>query len=448
MTKSIPVATPPTTTRRRSHTSAMNDDMLGYLEHLAQQGDFLRIPFGILGSGYFLNHPDLAQQVLLKQAKKFQKIFTVKYTAKGIFGENLFTSDGELWQVLRSIINPAFNAQRFNAYASIMTDYTKIMISQWQPGEVIDIPTAMMDLTLGITSRAFFGEDLRDNQIGQAIIKFIELFSQRISSFPVPIWIPIKSNLEMKRLFALIDNHVGSITVKRRQSGEDYGDILSMLIQAQASDTTGLLTNEQIRNEVLNLFAAGYEVTAHSIAFTLYLISQHPEVEARLLDEINQVVGDKTVTISNLNQMPYLEMVLFESMRLLPVTAVVSRQAIENVVIDDYIIPKNSLVLVAPWTLHRRSDYFPEPLRFDPDRFNSQHKDNIHKFAYLPFSGGPRICIGNAFATMQMRINIAMILQRFKLTSLSDYQLQPIFNFNTRPKNGLPMLTHARKGID
>lgn len=444
MTKSIPIATTPTTTRHRSHTSAMSKDMLGYLEHLAQQGDFLRIPFSILGSGYFINHPDLIQHVLVKQSKKFHKIFTVKYTAKGIFGENLFTSDGELWQVLRSIISPAFNTHRFDAYASIMTDYTKVMISQWQPGEVIDIPSAMMDLTLGITSRAFFGEDLRDHQIGQAIIKFIELFSKRISSFPVPSWIPIKSNLEMKRLFALIDNHVASIIVKRHQSGEDYGDVLSMLIQAQASDTTGLLTNEQIRNEVLNLFAAGYEVTAHSIAFILYLISQYPEVEACLIDEINQVIGNKTITVSDLNKMPYLEMVLKESMRLLPVTAVVSRQAIENVVIDDYTIPKNSLVLVVPWTLHRRSDYFPEPLRFDPDRFNSQYKDNIHKFAYLPFSGGTRICIGNAFAMMQMRINIAMILQRFKLTPFPDYQLQPIFNFNTRPKNGLPMLINAR----
>ncbi|BAZ10146.1 cytochrome P450 [Calothrix sp. NIES-4071] len=442
MRQTIPTATIPTITKYRNHRSAMSQDILGYLENLAQQGDFLRIPLGLLGSAYFVNHPDLAQQVLLKQTKKFQKPFTVKYTAKGIFGENLFTSDGELWQVLRSIISPAFNAQRFDAYASIMTDYTTAMISQWRTGEVIDIPTAMMDLTLGITTKAFFGQDLRDNQIGQAIIGFIELFSQRISSFPVPSWVPIKSNLEMKRLFTLIDNHVSSIIVKRRRSGEDYGDVLSMLIKAQASDTTGLLTDKQVRNEVLNLFAAGYEVTAHSLAFTFYLISQHPEVEARLLDEINQV-GEKPITISDLNQMPYLEMVLKESMRLLPVTAVVSRQATENVVINEYTIPKNSLVLIAPWTLHRRSDYFPEPLRFNPDRFH-QYKDNIPKFAYLPFSGGSRICIGNAFAMMQMRINIAMILQRFKLTVPFDYELQPFFNFNTRPKNGLPMTIHAR----
>lgn len=467
MVQNILTATTPAGKTHRGHLRAMREDMIGYLEHLAQQGDFLRLPLG-LGSAYFVNSPDLVQEILLKQARKFQKPFIVKYTAKEFFGENVFTSDGELWQVLRAAIQPAFHAQRINAYASIMVDYTKGMISQWQPGQVIDIPQAMMDLTLGITTKALFGQDLRNDEAGRAIIRFIELFFQRLSGFPIPAWLPIPSNWEIKRQIAIIDRHLSPLITERRQSFEEHDDVLSMLIQVQAADTTGLLTNQQIKNEVLNLFAAGYEVTAHTLAFTLYLISQHPDVEARVFDEIDRVLGQRAITqgvapavgcpfaerleekgcraiaTSDLEQMPYLEMVLKESMRLLPVTTVVSRQAVEDVVLNGYTLPKNSVVLIAPWTLHRCPEYFPNPLSFDPERFDRDHKDNIPKFAYLPFSAGPRICMGNAFAMMQMRINLATILQSYRLSVAPGYQFEPFYSFNTRPKNGLPMTVEAR----
>jgi cytochrome P450 len=323
------------------------------------------------------------------------------------------------------------------------------------------MPKAMMNLTLGITTKALFGQDLRDDVAGQAIIRFIELFSQRLSRLPVPAWLPIPSNWEIKRQIAIIDRHLSPLIAERHQLFAEHDDVLSMLIQAQAADTTGLLTNQQIKNEVLNLFAAGYEVTAHTLAFTLYLISQHPDVEARLFDEIDRVLGQRAITqgvapavgcpkgckaiaIPDLEQMPYLEMVLKESMRLLPVTTVLSRQATEKVVLNGYTLPKNSLVLIAPWTLHRCPEYFPNPLCFDPERFHRDRKDTIPKFAYLPFSAGPRICIGNAFAMMQMRINLATILQGYRLTVAPEYQFEPFYSFNTRPKNGLPMTVEVR----
>jgi cytochrome P450 len=443
MRQNILTAKTPAGQTHRGHPRAMREDMIGYIEHLAQQGDFLRIPLGF-GSAYFVNSPDLVQEILLKQAKKFHKPFIVKYTAKEFFGENVFTSDGELWQVLRAAIQPAFHAQRINGYASIMVDYTKAMVSQWQPGQVIDIPKAMMDLTLGITTKALFGQDLRDDVAGQAIIRFIELFAQRLNRFPVPAWVPIPSNREIKQQFAIIDRHLSPLIAERRQSVEEHGDVLSMLIQAQAADSTGLLTDRQIRNEVLNLFAAGYEVTAHTLAFTFYLISQHSDVETRLLEEINRVLGQRAIAIPDLEQMPYLEMVLKESMRLLPVTTVVSRQAVENVVLNGYTLPKNSIVLFAPWTLHRCPEYFPNPLGFDPERFHRDRIGKIPKFAYLPFSAGPRICIGNALAMMQMRINIATILQNYRLTVAPGYHFEPFYSFNTRPKNGLPMSVEVR----
>jgi cytochrome P450 len=180
------------------------------------------------------------------------------------------------------------------------------------------------------------------------------------------------------------------------------------------------------------------------LAFTLYLISQHPDVETRLFDEIDRVVGQRAIAIPDLEQMPYLEMVLKESMRLLPVTTLLSRQAVESVVLNGYTLPKNSVVLFAPWTLHRCSEYFPNPLSFDPERFHRDRKDKIPKFAYLPFSAGPRICIGNALAMMQMRINLATILQNYRLTVAPEYQFELFYSFNTRPKNGLPMTVEVR----
>jgi cytochrome P450 len=444
MVQNILSAKTPAGQTHRGHLRALREDTITYIEHLARQGDFLRISFGLLGSAYFVNIPDLVQEILLKQARKFHKPFIVKYTAKEFFGENLFTSDEQLWQVLRAAIQPAFHAQRINAYASLMVDYSKVMVSQWQPGQVIDIPQAMMDLTLGITTKALFGRDLRDETEGQAIVRFIELFSQRLNGFPIPSWVPIPSNWEIKRLIAASDRFFSPLIEERRQSVEEHNDVLSMLIEAQAADTTGLLTNQQIRNEVMNLFAAGYEVTAHTLAFTLYLISQHPDVEARLLEEIDRVIGQRAITIPDLEQMPYLEMVLKESMRLLPVTTLLSRQAVESVVLNGYTLPKNSLVLIAPWTLHRCPEYFPNPLGFDPERFHPERKDKIPKFAYLPFSAGSRICIGNAFAMMQMRINLATILQDYRLTVAPEYQFEPFYSFNTRPKNGLPMTVEVR----
>lgn len=443
MVQHSPIAISPSGQAQRGHLRAMRENMIGYLEHLAQQGDFLRIPLGI-GSAYFVNTPDLAQEILLRQAKKFHKPFTVKYTAKGLFGENLFTSDGALWQKLRTTLQPAFHSQRINGYASMMIDDTQALMTQWRSEQVIDIPAAMMDLTLGITTKALFGQDLRNQTVAQALIRFIELFSQRISQFPVPLWVPIPSNRELKRLMAIGDRYFSQLIADRRQSGADYGDVLSMLIQAQAADSTGMLSDRQIQNEVSNLFAAGYEVTAYTLAFTLYLIAQHPDVEARLVDEIDRVLGRREMTVPDLEKLPYLEMVLKESMRLLPVTTVVSRQAVEPVLLNGRTLAKNSLVLIAPWTLHRRSDVFPNPLRFDPERFHLDRSDKIPKFAYLPFSAGPRVCIGNALAMLQMRVNLALILQRYRLTVAPGYRFEPFYRFNTRPKEGLPMMVQPR----
>ena len=423
---------------RLGHARAMRQNMIGYLENLSKQGDFLKIPLG-LTNAYYLNHPDDIRQVLVTQADRFHKPFTVKYAAKGLFGENIFTTDGKLWEVLRQTLQPGFLSQQIRSYSQIMIETSLELVDRWKSGETIEICQEMMDLTMGITTQAFFGVDLRDRTEGKVLIRFIELFNQRLSGLPVPSWLPLPATLEMKRYLNGGNEFFNALIAARRAAKGTYTDLFAMILNAQAADQTGLMTDKQICNEVSNLFAAGYEVTGYSLAFTLYLIHKHPLVEARLRAEIDRVIGDRPITFDDLAQMPYLECVLKESMRLLPVITVFGRQSIAKVTWGDREMPKNSAVFISPWTLHRRADIFADPLTFNPDRFEVKVRSQIPKFAYLTFGGGQRICLGQAFALTQMRINLATILQRYRLTTAPDYQLEPYFSFNTRPKNGLPM---------
>ena len=438
----IPIAQLPTN-GAKSHVNAMQTDMIGYMEHIGRQGRLLRIP--LLGpiNAYFVNDPALVREVLVKQAKQFHKPSNVKRAANSMQIENLFTTDGDLWQALRKTMQPAFHARRIEKYATVMLRDTQMMIDQWQDGMTLDTPAAMMDLTLAITTRALFGKDMRDADAADAIVRFIELFYQRISGFPVPGWLPMQANREMQQQLQIIERWLQPMIAERKAAHEPLDDVLSMLIEAQKVDPTGLLTDQQVRTEVMNLFVAGYEVVAHTLAFTLHLVAQHPAVEAQIRAELDTVLGAAPVSLVTLNELTYLDMVLKESMRLLPVTTVLTRQTAATVELGGYTLPKNRLVLFAPWVLQRDAAYWDDPLEFRPKRFHPDAR--IPKYAYLPFSSGPRVCIGNTFAMMQMKINLATIWQQWHLVPESGYTFEPIYAFNTRPKDGLPLIL-SREG--
>ena len=462
---SLPLAQTPNGQTRRGHAAALKADTLGYVEHLAKQGDFLKVPLP-LTEGYFINHPDLVEAVMVKQSRSFNKPFTLKYAANQFFGDNLFTSDGDLWRTLRSTLQPGFSVKRMAGYAETIVAATNAHLASWHDGATVDVTKTLLALTLATTTTSFFGLDLSQQRgpdsldhlgqgnfaerAGQDLIRFTEVFSERTSTFPLPAWVPTPINRELKQMIRRRDQFFLPLIEKRRASGEDRGDVLSMLIQAQVADQTGKITDLQVCNEVSNLFAAGYEVTAYSLSFVLYLLSQHPDIETRLLDELTRVLDQRQIAFEDLEHLLYLEQVIKEGMRLFPVAAIIARQAIAPVPLthpttgEDHIIPKNGFMLMAPWVLHRRPDVYPEPLRFDPDRFAPDQQATRPKMAYLPFSGGPRSCIGQGFAMMQMKINLAMILQRYRLTPVRGYEFKPVFNFNTRPQGGLPVVLSAR----
>lgn len=443
MSQSIPKASAPKGKNSLLYHLQATDNLLAYLEHLATQGDIVQL--GMLPA-YYVNHPDYVQQILVTQSKSFHKPSTVKYAVEQILGvNNLFSSDDEVWRALRKAVQLAFHMRRIASYLDFMVGSTEELLNSWQDNTRVDMQSAMMDLTMSITSKSLFNLDLVDARAGEAIIDFLDAFNERITSpIPIPAWLPIKSNRTMKNALKVADEVLLPIIEERQNSGEDTGDLLSMLLIAQRDDETGILTDLQVRTEIYNLFAAGYEVTANTMLFTLYLITSHPEIAERLIAEIDAVLSNEDVTLDSLNKMPYLEQVIKESMRLMPITALVSRTAIEDVMIGDYRIPKNAQVLVAPWTLHRRTDIFPEPEEFKPERFEPENEKDIPKNAYIPFSTGPRICLGSAFAMLQLRSTLAIILRNYHLEIPVDYVFEPIWRFNTRPKHGLEIIVRQR----
>lgn len=449
MTKPIPQASAPEGNSFLYHLRAPQQDMMGYLEYLATFGDIVQLGFL---PAYFVNHPDHVQQVLVTQASKFHKPGNVKRALKGLVDDNLFSADDAVWRALRKAIQPGFHMRRIGSYLDTMVDYTQRTVSGWEDQQRVEMIDDLMTLTLASTNKALFDADLeadgKSAVFGDAVLKFLDHFTDRLTTpLPVPFWIPTAANQQMKRTVSIAEALVQPIIEERRTSGEDEGDLISMLLHAQANDDTGILTDEQIVKEVYNLAAAGYEVTTFSMAFTLYLVATHPEVEARLLEELDRVLGDAPLTMETLGQLTYNEQVVNEALRLLPVTTVVTRQAVEAVEFDGYTIPKGAQVLVSPWTLHRREEIYPQPEQFDPNRFSAERQGGIPKHAYIPFSTGPRICIGNAFATLQLRAMLATIYQRYRLRLPEDYEMEYLWRFNMRPKHGLPMLLEAREPI-
>ncbi|HSG17692.1 MAG TPA: cytochrome P450 [Anaerolineae bacterium] len=441
----IPVAQLPPGTSASNHRQAMQQDMIGYVEHVATQGSLVRIPLFGPVYGYFLNDPDLIRAVLVTQADHFHKPSNVKNAARSMRIENVFTTDGEVWQTLRKVMQPAFHNRRINQYAGVMASYSETMVDSWQDGAQREIPAEMKDLTLGITTRALFGTDMRGEEAATAIVRFIELFYGRISSLPVPGWLPTSANRGMRQQLDIIEAWLSPMIAERKAQDEPSDDVLSLLIEAQKADNSGILTDHQVRTEVMNLFAAGYEVVAHTLAFTLYLVAQHPQVEARILAELDAELGGKVLSLESAARLNYLDLVIKESMRLLPVTTVLTRQTAAPVKLAGYTLPKNRLIIFAPWTLHRDAHHFPQPLAFKPERFDPQNGQSIPKYAYLPFGGGARICLGNSFALLQMKINLATIWQHAHLEIAPGYQFEPHFAFNTRPKYGLPMIVTRRQ---
>ena len=413
-------------------------------------GDVVRLRFAERRAFLLANPADI-HKVLVQEADKFQKAPIYRVLLTRFLGNGLLTSDGEFWKRQRKLAQPAFHTKRVQTYADTMVDSTQALLAGWTDGAVRDTNRDMMRLTLTIVVKSLFNTEIgaEADKLGSALTTVLEATNDGLQSVfqMLPEWVPLPRNIRNRRGVRQLDEIINAIISRRRESGEDTGDLLSMLLLAQ-DDDGNQMTDKQLRDEVVTLVLAGHETTANALTWTFYLLSQHPEVEARLHAELEAVLGGRAPTFADLRQLSYTNMILKESMRLYPPIPSFARQSLEPVELGGYTLPAGSIFIISPNVVHHDARWWPQPETFQPERFSRDNEKNIEKFAYLPFGGGPRVCIGNSFAEMESVLVLATIAQRYRLRlDPADQPVIPEPTLTLRPRHPPTMRLESRAPV-
>jgi cytochrome P450 len=419
-------------------------DPLGYFTGIVREyGDVVGLRvfnFRIL----LINHPDDIEDVLVNHPRKFIK-GRVLQANKRVFGKGLLTSEGDFWLRQRRLAQPAFHRARIAGYGSTMVEYTERLLDEWQDGEERDIHKEMMRLTLQIVGKTLFDADVEHDaqDVGKSLELLLEIGADFRRTLFVPQWLPTPTNLRKERAIRLIEKVLYRIIAEKRASGRDAGDLLSMLLAAQDEDGSRM-TDQQLRDEAITLFLAGHETTANTLSWTWWLLAQNPAVEAKLHAELRTVLGGRAPTLEDLPKLIYTNHVITESMRLYPPAWGTARTAIEDHEIAGYAVPKGSGVSFAQWTVHRDVRWYDAPEEFRPERWEGDLLKRIPKFAYFPFGGGPRQCIGNSFALMESALTLATIAQRYRFRLVEGHPVVPLASITLRPRHGIRVVLESR----
>jgi cytochrome P450 len=422
-------------------------DMLAFYTQTAKTyGDIVPYRLG-MHRMCLLNHPEYTEKVLIADAKNYAKRTYVLNLLVPVLGNGLLTSEGDFWLRQRRLIQPAFHKQRIGAFADVMVNYTLRMLDRWSDGQDLDMHAEMMRLALEIVGKTLFDADVANDVegVGAALEVVMDQFISRWESFlPLPTNFPTPANLRFNRTVKKLDQVIYKMIAQRRQSGEQRGDLLSLLLQARDEDDGTGMTDRQLRDEAMTLFLAGHETTASALSFTWYVLAQHPEVERKLLAELTSVLAGRTPTLADLPRLPYTEQVLMESMRLYPPAYGFGRVARVDCELGGYRIPRGTTVILVPWVTHRDGRWFEDPLTFRPERWSGDLAKRLPRYAYFPFGGGPRLCIGNQFAMMEASLIVATVVPhyRFELRPEPPMVLRPVVTL--RPAQGLAMKLHKR----
>jgi cytochrome P450 len=398
---------------------------------------------------FFINHPQYVRDVLITHQKNFTKSRGLE-RAKKLLGEGLLTSEGAAHLRQRRLLQPAFHRDRIAAYAEVMVAHGDRLRRHWQDGATCDVAKEMMRVTLSIVGKTLFDSDVESkaDEVGIAVSEVLETFwytllplQGLINLLPLPV---LKRS---RRARARLDALIYALIAERRATGRDHGDLLSMLLTAQDHEGgTGGLSDLQIRDEALTLMLAGHETTANALTWTWYLLSQHPEIEARLHEEIDRVLEGRLPAFADLPRLSYVERVVTESMRLYPPAWMIGRRAIDDYPLGDYLVPRRGMIIMSPYVMHRDARFFAEPERFNPDRWTPEMKAALPKFAYFPFGGGTRQCIGEQFAMMELVLLVATIAQQWQLRLVPNHPVVPQPLITLRARHGMKMTLHRRGG--
>jgi cytochrome P450 len=418
-------------------------DPLKFLTEAARDyGDVAHIRLGPQDI-FLVNNPDYIRDVLVTNNKNFVKSRGLE-VAKRFLGEGLLTSEGEFHRRQRRLIQPAFHKQRIDAYAQVMTDCAARIRDRWKDGETLDIAGQMNQVTLAIVGKTLFDADVESDasEIRGALTGIMHTFSFLLT---LPFADVIETILVFpRRRFVKardrLDSVIYRIINERRAGGVDHGDLLSMLLMAQDEEGgSGGMTDQQVRDEAMTLFLAGHETTANALTWTWYLLSQHPDVERRLHDELNSVLGGRIPTVDDVPKLAYTEMIFAESMRMYPPAWTLGRRVLNDYKVGQYTLPTGSIILMSQYVMHHDPRFFADPYRFDPERWTAQARESRPKFSYFPFGGGPRVCVGEQFAWMEGVLLLATIGQRWKMHLSPGHPVEPRPLITLRPKHGMKM---------
>jgi cytochrome P450 len=401
---------------------------------------------------FFVNRPDAIKHILVDNATNYHKTEITRRLLEPGLGRGLLTSEDETWRRHRRTMAPAFDHRSILSYAPIMTETAEKLAAEWRDladGAEVDVANAMMRATLTIISRTMFSSD------SDEIVDVIERNAGRYQAeirpglsdmLELPMW--LSRLIDGKRsgaAFSEFDRIIDRLMGAREHAGAAQPkDLLARLIAARDAETGGGMTTQEVRNEVITIFMAGHETTALALTWTWYLLSQHPAVEAKLHAELDRVLGGRPPRHADLAALPFTRMVIDESMRLYPPAHTLSRTAMAKDVVLGRPIPKGSTILIVPWLLHRNPGLWDRPERFEPERFAPERARSRHRFAYLPFGAGPRICIGAAFALAEACLILATLAQHYRLALKPGFPVEPQGLITLRPRHGMRMLLARR----
>jgi cytochrome P450 len=415
-------------------------DPIGFVaRRFERYGDIYYAP--AKGTGlYVLRHPDHLREVLVTRASSFRKTHSAFARLSLVLGDGLLTTDGDVWRRQRRMVQPAFSQARLAGYAGVMADEAARAASEWREGDVRDMNREMMQVTLRVVSRTLFGHDVSPRHIDD-VGRAMSLFQRSLVRPDVlPTWMPSPQRRRLRGALDALDAMTYGVIAARRSTPSRATDLLQMLVDAVDEEgDKGRLSEKELRDQLVTLFLAGHETTAHALTWTLYLLSRNEGARRALQAELDRVLGSREPTYEDLARLPYTGQVIEESMRLYPPVYSIARRAHEDVEIAGYPVRAGSELILWVYMTHRDPRFFPDPEAFRPERFTPEEEEKRPKLSYLPFGAGPRACIGKVFALLEARLILATVARRFRFELVPGQGLEPQPRITLVPKRGMKM---------
>ena len=420
-------------------------DPLDFVTRTARDhGPVARLRFG-RARAVLVSDPDRIEAILVRHRSAFIKAKALRAQHR-LFGNGLLTNEGESWLRQRRLAQPAFHPARMAAHGGVVVSRTSSLLERWTAGKRLDVHDEMKLLLMGIVAEALFGAEVAERAVtvGGALESLMDRWaSRRGVARLVPDWVPVGVSARYTEGVRELDDVVREMISNRRASGEERPDLLGMLLAAR-DESGGGMSDVQVRDEAITLFVGGFDTPALTMSWIWYLLATHADQARKVAEEADEVLGRRLPTFDDLNRLRYTSSVVKEAMRLYPPAWLLAREAVEDVEIAGDVISRGTAVLMSSWVVHRDERLFDDPLVFDPARWTDGRTAGLHRFAYFPFGGGPRVCIGAAFAMMETTLVLAMLAGRFRFVVEGGAEIRPRASMTLRPDGGVPTVVTPR----